>query len=226
MKKKKNHQIYPYMQNHERIYLCPQGELLALAEWGPISNSLLYIMENNIYFKSSVINEAIQITSDGSQEIFNGICDWVYEEEVFATKTAAWLSPDNRKLAYVQFNDTPVKHVSIPLYGSPGSPDFQYPGFIDFPYPKTGSNNPLVKLFWVDLAGASPKDEVKKVQINPPDELIDDQHIISVVAWANNQTLLSAWMNRVQNHAIVEACDGQSCRPVSFFFLFSFMIER
>lgn len=158
----------------------------------------------------------IQITDDGSQNIYNGICDWVYEEEVFATKTAAWLSPDNKKLVYAQFDDSPVQHITIPVYGVPGSSRDQYPGIVDFPYPKTGSNNPLVKLFLVDLSKASSSEPVKKVQIPAPEELREKQHIVSVVTWANNDTLISTWMNRVQNHAIVEACEGQSCRQVSF----------
>lgn len=163
------------------------------------------------------MHPAIQITDDGSQTIFNGICDWVYEEEVFATKTAAWLSPDNKKLAFVQFDDKPVSHITIPVYGIPGVPRDQYPGLVDFPYPKTGSSNPLVKLFLVDLTNASPNEPVNKTQIPAPEEFRDKQHIVSVVAWANNDTLLSTWMNRVQNHAIVEACKGKSCRQVNSF---------
>lgn len=108
-----------------------------MAEWGPVGNSILFIKENNIFFQESVLSKTIQITNDGNANIFNGICDWVsnndffisyfclsgalfssyekvYEEEVFATKTAAWLSPDNKKLAYVQFDDSPVNHVTIP----------------------------------------------------------------------------------------------------------------
>lgn len=191
-------------------------DYLALAEWGPVSNSILFIKENNIYFKPNVVHPAIQITDDGSANIYNGICDWVYEEEVFATKTAAWLSPDNKKLVYVQFDDTPVNHITIPVYGQPGAPRDQYPGIVDFPYPKTGTNNPLVKLFLVDLTNVARNETVKKVQIPAPEKLREQQHIVSVVAWANNETLLSTWMNRVQNHAIVEACRGQSCQQVSF----------
>lgn len=221
------------------MYLIPsQGDLLALAEWGPVGNSILFIKENNIYFQESVLSKTIQITNDGNANIFNGICDWVndndflflifvclelilfslyekvYEEEVFATKTAAWLSPDNKKLAYVQFDDSPVNHVTIPVYGVPGSLRDQYPGFIDFPYPKTGSNNPTVKLYLVDLTSTSSSDEVKKVQIDAPEEFKKEQHIISVVAWANNDTLLSAWMNRVQNHMIVKTCGKENCDQV------------
>lgn len=185
-----------------------------MAEWGPIGNSILFIKENNIYFKPNVVHPAIQITDDGSANIYNGICDWVYEEEVFATKTAAWLSPNNKKLAYVQFDDTPVNHITIPVYGQPGSPSTQYPGIVDFPYPKSGTNNPLVKLFLVDLTNVSRNETVKKVQIPAPEKLRDQQHIVAVVSWANNETLLSTWMNRVQNHAIVESCKGQSCQQV------------
>lgn len=191
---------------------------MALAEWGSMGNSILFIKENNIYFKRNVVHPAIQITDDGSPNIYNGICDWVYEEEVFATKTAAWLSPDDKQLAFVQFDDSPVNHITIPVYGQPGSSRDQYPGIVDFPYPKTGSNNPQVKLFLVDLADASSNEAVKKDQILAPEELRDKQHIISVVEWANNKTLLSTWMNRVQNHAIVEACEGKSCRQVIFRF--------
>lgn len=160
------------------------------------------------------MHPAIQITDDGSANIYNGICDWVYEEEVFATKTAAWISPDNKQLAYVQFDDSPVSHIAIPVYGVPGSPRDQYPGIIDFPYPKTGSNNPLVKLFLVDLTSASVNETVKRVQIPPPKEFNEKPHIVSVVSWANNDTLLSTWMNRVQNNAIIEACQGETCHRV------------
>lgn len=192
--------------------------MLALAQWGPVNNSILYIQENNIYYKPSVVHPAIQITYDGNANIYNGICDWVYEEEIFSTKTSAWISPDNKKLAYVQFNDTAVSHMEIPVYRVPGFfPRDQYPGMMNFSYPKTGTKNPLVKLFLVDLTTVSPNDNnVKKVQISPPDELREQQHIISVATWANNDTLLSVWMNRVQNHAIVEACEGPECRRVIF----------
>lgn len=197
-------------------------DYLALAEWGPVGNSILYIQENNIYYKSGVVNPAIKITDDGSPNIFNGICDWVYEEEVFSTKTAAWLSPDNKKLAFVQFDDTPVNHIQIPVYGVPGID--QYPGIIDFPYPKTGSHNPLVKLFVVDLANASPNQSVEKLSIPAPEEFRNIDHIISVVSWANNNTMLAVWMNRVQNQAILEACEGENCRRVRNIHAFLFLV--
>lgn len=57
-------------------------------------------------------------------------------EEVFSGKTALWLSPDGKKLAYVRFDDSPVRRINIPIYGIPGAPDFQYPAELPVNYPK------------------------------------------------------------------------------------------
>jgi len=41
-------------------------------------------------------------------EIYNGIPDWVYEEEVLDTNKALHASPDGKFLAFAQFNDSMV----------------------------------------------------------------------------------------------------------------------
>lgn len=105
-----------------------------------------------------------------------------------------------------------MQHINIPVYGIPGVPRDQYPQAIDFPYPKTGSPNPLVKLFVVNLEDISPNRQVQKVQVLAPPELRNIQHIISVVSWANNDEMIAAWMNRVQNFTIVQSCKGIACR--------------
>lgn len=48
-------------------------------EWGPTGSGLAYVYNNNIYYKENALADAIQITTDGSQTIYNGVCDWVYE---------------------------------------------------------------------------------------------------------------------------------------------------
>lgn len=188
---------------------------MELAEWGPKGNSIIFIHNNDIFFKPSVSQPIVQITNDGNgQSVYNGICDWVYEEEVFSTKTAVWISPDNTKLAYIQFNDSTVNPISIPVYGTPGDDNSQYPTKIEFAYPKTGSPNPTVKLFLVNLANAKPNQSVPKIHVPPPKDFADQEHIISVVAWANDREILSTWMNRVQNRAIVQVCNSTGCRQL------------
>lgn len=188
---------------------------LLLASWGPAGNSIVFVHDNNIFFKPSVEKPAIQITDDGNENVFNGVCDWVYEEEVFSTKTAVWLSPNVTKMAFVRFDDSPVRRMQIPVYGIPGRMEYQYPSDFSVPYPKAGSPNPYIKLFFVDLEQIQEDSDVEKIEIPPPEPLRDIEHIISVVAWANDDVLFSNWMNRVQNESYTQTCRGRDCKLVS-----------
>lgn len=59
-----------------------------------------------------------------------------FTEEVLASASALWFSPDGRHLAFATFNDTNVKDIEIPKYGSPGNMKDQYPKEIKIKYPK------------------------------------------------------------------------------------------
>lgn len=56
--------------------------LIRYATWNKKDNSIIYVYENDIYFRQtpdSTVNDA-RLTTDGEREaIFNGIPDWVYE---------------------------------------------------------------------------------------------------------------------------------------------------
>ncbi|OWK56159.1 Dipeptidyl peptidase 4 [Lonchura striata] len=96
------------------------------------NSTMVYVFQNNIYLKQSPRESPVKITSDGKQnEIFNGIPDWVYEEEMLATKYALWWSPNGRYLAYVQFNDSDIPVIEYSYFG-----EDQYPRKIIIPYPK------------------------------------------------------------------------------------------
>ena len=45
--------------------------------------------------------------------VFNGIADWVYEEEVISDTRALWFSPDSNRITWIEFNDTAVE--TMPL---------------------------------------------------------------------------------------------------------------
>ena len=54
-------------------------------------------------------DSAVRLTQDGEVDaIYNGIPDWVYEEEVLGTNTAMHTSPDGQLMLYAQFNDSQV----------------------------------------------------------------------------------------------------------------------
>uniref|UniRef100_A0A3B3XFI3 Uncharacterized protein n=1 Tax=Poecilia mexicana TaxID=48701 RepID=A0A3B3XFI3_9TELE len=116
--------------------------------FAPEGNQYAYVSNFNIFLNSNVTAEPVQLTHDGKKnEILNGIPDWVYEEEIFASNGAIWWSSTGKFLAFAQFNDTDVQKVEFPWYGSE-----QYPITVAIPYPKAGSNLTKVKLFVVDTA--------------------------------------------------------------------------
>lgn len=101
------------------------------AFFSPVGNGLAYIQENNIYYTNLPEIPTI-VTSDGVPGvIYNGIPDWVYEEEVLGTDAASWFSPDGKFLAFVRFDDTEVSESVYDLYG-----DLQYPQAVHLKYPK------------------------------------------------------------------------------------------
>uniref|UniRef100_V5G0L2 Seprase n=1 Tax=Anoplophora glabripennis TaxID=217634 RepID=V5G0L2_ANOGL len=132
--------------------LMASNQSVQLVAWAPVGNALIYVYENNIYYKSSATSEdSVTITST-SNFVTNGIPDWVYEEEVFSSNKALWFSPDGTKLAFGRFNDTQVPVMVIPVYGEPGSMLFQYPRANLIKYPKAGTTNPTVTLHVVTLS--------------------------------------------------------------------------
>jgi len=42
-----------------------------------------FVKNNNLYFMNLDTKQTTQITHDGSENIFNGISDWVYEGRYF-----------------------------------------------------------------------------------------------------------------------------------------------
>jgi hypothetical protein len=43
------------------------------------------------------------------KQVYNGIPDWVFEEEIFEDNYALWWSPDGQKLVWGHFNDSDVE---------------------------------------------------------------------------------------------------------------------
>ena len=81
---------------------------IQLATWAPTSDAIVFTRENNMYLRKIGEPKVIQITTDGGPELFYGVPDWVYEEEVFAGSSASWWSVDGKYVAYLRTNESGV----------------------------------------------------------------------------------------------------------------------
>lgn len=119
------------------------GGEIQIAFFSPNGNGLVYIQDNNMYYIDfDTPTQSRPITTDGVPGvIYNGIPDWVYEEEVLGTDAASWFSPEGRKLAFVQFNDENVREAVYDIYGEG---ERQYPEEVHLRYPKVCFDNFLI----------------------------------------------------------------------------------
>ncbi|KAM4730885.1 inactive dipeptidyl peptidase 10-like isoform 2-T2 [Anableps anableps] len=173
--------------------------VLQFASWGVQGQQLIYIFENNIYYQTHTQSSSWRLTSSGQEGVvFNGIADWLYEEEVLNSQVAHWWSPGGSRLAYLTINDSLVPTMLLPRFT--GS---LYPRGTEYPYPKMGQINPSVSLHVVSLDGSSITTELR-----PPGSLEKSDFYITMVKWVTGQNLSVRWVNRAQNVSVLSLCDA------------------
>ncbi|CAG4940279.1 unnamed protein product [Colias eurytheme] len=183
-------------------YIVPPGvdvneASLQNFRWGP-SGSIAFVYENDVYYQASLTSEPVRITTSGQDYIYNGVPDWVYEEEVFSSNNALWFSSDGNRLAFATFDDTNVKIMKIPTFGVPGRVEYQYTYHREIRYPKSGTTNPTVTVSVRDLNSAA------QTVYNAPTDL--NQAILKDVTFINANTIAVMWTDRVQTQMVVELC--------------------
>lgn len=185
----------------------PEDTKLQYAEWlpHPTANKLVYVYNNNIYVRevpSDLANDRVVTTDGENNEIYNGVPDWVYEEEVLSTNKAMYYSDGGTNLMYARFDDTEVGDFNWQNYGNPNDPkSYQYPKDIYVKYPKTGTTNPTLQLKVANL------NDMQSKNVTPPTEVTDfGEFLYSAAGWITEERLSVIWMNRVQDKSVISEC--------------------
>ena len=110
--------------------------------------------DNNLYIYKVDFKTEVAITTDSNTDIFNGISDWLYEEE-FGTTGLFAFSPDSKMVAFVRLNETEVPTFEWQTFLSDnGGQDLKnglYPKLHSLRYPKAGEKNAKASLCVYDL---------------------------------------------------------------------------
>lgn len=174
----------------------PEG-IVQLASWSPQSDAVVFTRDNNMFLRKLDSDRVIQITEDGGTELFYGVPDWVYEEEVFQGNSATWWSEDGKYIAFLRTDEStvptfPVQYfMSRPDGSTPKPGQEAYPVVRNIKYPKAGAPNPIVSLQFYDIT----KQEVFSVKIE--DDFADDNRLITEIVWAGrSQKVLVRETNR------------------------------
>ena len=153
------------------------------AVWSPTGAKIAYVYKHDIYVRDMAGGEIHRATFDGGTDVFNGVPDWVFEEEVFADRAGLWWSPDSSHIAYLRINESEVPVYSIPYYISNTYEPLSYPTFKDLKYPKAGYPNPIIDV-WIYEIG----DIAFQVIYPEPHERREDEWPSSLETRAGNET--------------------------------------
>ncbi|BEJ15855.1 hypothetical protein CspHIS471_0504600 [Cutaneotrichosporon sp. HIS471] len=199
---------------------------IAYAEWSPVSHSIAYVSGNDLYVVPAAELDqgehnitGVRVTNDGSKVVFNGVPDWVYEEEVFSTDSALWWAPDAHSVAYLRSNETEVMEYTYPVYNEGNNADVvnPYTTEVVMRYPKPGTPLPLVSVHTFNLnryfeAGAQglgdKRLDAAKETLSWPGQLPPGEGIVVEVSWVGNDALLVKEIDRPARNGQVIVFQG------------------
>jgi hypothetical protein len=132
----------------------------------PDGKSTAFVQGHDLKVYDPAAEAIWAVTNDGGENVFNGILDWVYQEEVYGRGTfkAHWWSPDSSYLAFLRLDEKDVKTFAVVDDIPAPSLDVDKTVKLELEkYPKAGDPNPYAKLLFarradkqvlpVDLAG-------------------------------------------------------------------------
>lgn len=166
--------------NLQQYVQIAQGQKIMYPTISPNLEKVAYVLDNNIYIFHLNSHKTEKVTTDGKVNfIINGASDWVYEEEFGMTKSIFW-SDDSKSLAYLKFDESKVKEISIPIYKN------DYPENITYKYPRAGEDVSEVSA-WIYVS----KKKHFKIQM--------EAIYFPLMKWKDANTLTLLTLNRLQN---------------------------
>jgi hypothetical protein len=162
---------------------------------------------------TSASTSPIRVTSSGNASLFNGVPDWIYEEEVFSNDHTLWWSPDSSKIAFLRLDETEVDEFRFPIYNptDDSSTVVPYTQAVVIKYPKPGYNNPLTSVHVFDVAqylegSESSSDSSAKTytyELTWEDRFPVTNSVIMDVSWVGQSTLIVKEVTRAADNGSV-----------------------
>ena len=177
-------------QQAEPLDPAKPNDRIQLASWSWQGDAIAFTRDNNMFLRKLATKEVEQITTDGGVELFYGVPDWVYEEEVFGGPSATWWSESGKYIAFLRTDETavpvyPIQYfVSRPSGVEPPAGEENYPEVRQIKYPKAGAPNPVVGLQFYDV------DKQEVFTVKTESDFPDEDRLITEVVWCGEQVLV------------------------------------
>lgn len=168
--------------------------------FSPDGKQVAFLRGNDLYRVAVATGIETRLTTGGSEAVYNGRLDWVYQEEIYGgahgTK-AYWWSPDSSRIAFLSLDDSKVPVFTLL------DDRFQPQKTLKARYPKPGDPNPVARLGVVGLDG-----RIAWMENAHPEE----ETLITRVGWDPRGHLMTVQTDRTQSWMELRRFDGQSSR--------------
>ncbi len=136
-------------QTATRLTSTPRRE--EIPAFSPDGQRVAFVRGNDLFVVDLASGRERQLTTDGNDHILNGRLDWVYEEEVYGRgkKAGYWWSPDSKRIAFLQLDETPVPTSTLVDHVP------YHPKVDAYTYPNAGDPNPRMKLMIAPAGGGA-----------------------------------------------------------------------
>ncbi len=160
----------------------------------PDGRAITFVREHDLW--AAIVEKdtvrTVRLTTGGNETKRNGSLDWLYPEELDCT-TAAWWSPDAKRVAYLALDETPVPRFPLVDWEEPqGSVRW-------LQYPKAGDPNPIPSVHVVGLDGATP------VELDLGADR--DVYVPWATWWPDGSKVAVAILDREQTRFELRLCD-------------------
>ena len=166
-------------------------------------SAVSFVRGNNLFVVDVASKAVWPVTSDGGPELFHGLLDWVYQEELYGRGDfqAHWWSPNGSMCAFVSLDESPVREFTVVDHVPPGFLDRERSVVAEVSnYPKAGDPNPVARLSVAHRDG-------QKVIATDLSAFPKDLLIVRVDWTPDGKTLLATIQDRIQTWAELCAID-------------------
>ncbi|MGH9729342.1 MAG: DPP IV N-terminal domain-containing protein [Candidatus Acidiferrales bacterium] len=164
-------------------------------KFSPDGQWISYVRDYNVWAVNVATGASHAVTTGGSEALRKGQVDWVYPEEL-DLGTAYWWSPDSKRIAYLQFDESPVTpYPIIDMASMTGQT-------LTTRYPQAGSPNPILRVGVISVNGG---------ETTWMDTGSNTNVYLPRVKWLpNSQQLAIQRLNRAQNRLDLMFADASS----------------
>jgi dipeptidyl-peptidase 4 len=175
--------VYIYDIASKKVIQLNEGKVLH-PTFSPDGSKIAYVFDNNLFVYDIAGAKTTQVTSDGKwNQVINGNCDWVYEEEFEFTRAFEW-SPNGTYIAYYKFDESKVKEYEFTVFDNAYNKQYTYK------YPKAGEQNSKVDVYIYNVLNGQ---DVKAKYLQ------GDIYIPRIKWTQQDDKLVIYWMNRHQD---------------------------